>query len=343
MFNLKSIMIASMCVITISCARETRNENNGLEEGTTRSSSVVFTAEGGGDLAVYVFNENNESFLYHSHLDGGWTDEAGRRTLSREFPNGDYKFLFLANKCRNLALPAALTTRSGELCFEDMVITHLAESTKPGYYAGADEIFMQDDPELAAKTHTVNGNTTVSAHLTRAVGKIEVRLGRGYKNTLGAGYIPMPYTDDDNIADLFQGYEIEVTDCGNCLSLTGCTESAKVYEEYGADAARVIRASDKDNDGGLMTGFAVVDGPFILPPAADIDMQVRVRLIPAEGAGIPEYDRTFVNAPDTPVNIPRNHKLVITIWLDTLTSRLTATAEIADMDAEIPGNPGIWY
>ena len=345
MFNLKSILIVLMCAGMVSCAKETRDENN-RPEGTTRTSSVAFAAEGVGDLSVYVFNKNDNSFLFHSVIDEGWIERDNKKILFKELNQGDYKFLFLANRCQNLSLPD-LPTRDGALRFEDMIISHKELSSHEGCFAGADEIYMQDDFQLAGLPHSITGNKTIEAHLTRAVGKIEVRLARGYKSTDTEGrpvYIPVPYSNGKSIADLFQGYEIQVTDCGDHLSLGGCTGKASVYEDYAAghEAIRTIAAGDEDNADGLKTGFAVLSGPFILPPGETNQMKVRIKLIPSEGADIPEFERELVNGTDGNLNIPRNHKLTITLWLDTVSPVINLTADITDMDKENTGDSGIW-
>lgn len=346
MFNLKSISIALVCMGAISCSESVQDENIGPEEGTTRTASVAFAAEGAGDLSVYVFSKSNDAFLYHSVLNDGWiTQENGTRKLYREMKEGEYKFVFLGNRCNNLALPE-MPTRAGEFYFEDMIISHSVTS-KEGYFRGADEIYMQDDAALAALAHTVSGNKEISAHLTRAVGKIEVQLVRGYATDVDGEttFVPVPYTGDENITDLFEGYEIEVIDCGDHLSIGGCNGKAKIYEQYAVEDTnvRTILADDEDNDG-TMTGFAVLDGPFVLPPAEDSDMQVRVKLTPKAGSGLTEFEKTLVNGIDGVVNVPRNHKLTITFWLDAQSSPvISVTANLADMDKENPGDSGMWY
>ena len=349
MFNLKSISIALMCLGAVSCSDSAQDENNRPEEGTTRSSSVAFAAEGDGDLSVFVFNKSDDSFLFHSELNDGWIEQENRKIRFTDLAHGDYKFVFLANRCQNLSLPQALYSRAGGFCFEDMIISHKVLSAKAGFYAGADEIYMQDDNVLANFTHNISGNKVIEANLTRAVGKIDVRLARGYattdkqENTIR---VPVPYTDGKSITELFEGYEIEVIDCGDHLAVDGCTGSASVFEAYAAgdEAVRTIRVDDDDNQDNLSTGFTVLSGPFILPPSGTSNMQVRVKLIPTEDSGIAEFEKILVNGIDGDLNIPRNHKLTITFWLDAQVSpTISVTANIADMDKEVTGDSGMWY
>jgi len=349
MFNLKSIGIVLVSLWAVSCTKTIEDGNNRLDEGTTRTSFVALATEEVGDLSVYVFNKTGDTFLFSSLLDDGWVERDGKKFLFKELEHGDYKFLFLANKCSNLSIPEIPADLEQELRFEDMIISHKVLSTKEGCFAGADEIYMQDDADLADLTYMINGNRSIEAHLTRAVGKVDVQLGRGYVSTDARGnrtVVPAPYTDGESIADLFQGYEIEVIDCGDHLAIRGCNGAANVYEDYvaGHEAIRTVQDGDEDNEDGLKTGFAVLSGPFILPPSSQSNMKVRVKLIPAEGSGLSVFEKVLENGVDGNLNISRNHKLTITFWLDaTSYPTISVTANIADMDEEIIGDSGMWY
>lgn len=349
MLNLKSACLFLVCLGVISCTETIPEQNDGPEAGTTRTSSVTFAAEGSDDLSVYVFSKTDDSFLFSSLLNEGWVERDGKKLLFKEMVEGDYKFLFLANRCENLTLPEIPVTRSGELFFEDMIISHKKLSPKEGCFSGADEIYMQDKVELAAMAHTISGNKVIEANLTRAVGKVDVLLGRGYITTDQGGQetiVPVPYTGGEKIADLYREYEIEVIDCGDHLAIHGCNGKASVYENYatGHDAIRTILPSDEDNVDGLKTGFAVLSGPFILPPSDNSDMQVRVKLIPTEESGLPVFEKVLVNGRDGDLNISRNHKLTISFWLEDKPSpAITVRANVTDMNDETTGDSGMWY
>lgn len=347
LLKLKTIGVVLSCAAVVACSK-TPNENpaSGPGEGTSRTASVEFAAIGEGDHAVYIFNKNENTFSYQSLMNEGWSEREGKRIIVREMIEGDYKFFFLSNKCTNLSLPE-LPTEGNFLNYDDMIISHKVLSSKEGCFAPADEIYMPDDMVLAGQTYTIKGNQTIEANLTRAVSKIDVQLAYGYKTTDAGGnavWVPLPYPGG-NIADLFDAYEIEVTDCGNHLALLGCNGKANVYQDYmaGDEAIRTIQPGDEDNADGSKTGFAVLSGPFILPPSADANMQVRVKLVPAAGSNLSVFEKTLVNGVDGEVNLPRNHRLTVTFWLEADLPTITATARITDMSDETTGDSGMWY
>lgn len=271
-------------------------------------------------VSVFAFRRTEDRFLYDTLFRGNW-DTQGR--MSVRMRNGDYKFLFTEGAGAALKLmPEPLTKQTA---WEEAVYALQPDASGAGYSLPADELFLQSPAAVAETVYTVQGERqTVSARLTRAVGRVDVVLKRGYKN--GDTYIEVPYTAPHHILEQVAGLELEIDGVGSQLTAAGSTGTAKTRVRF--DAASDAELTDE--------GFARFEGPFVVPPAGGTPVQVDVKVTPAAGSPVPAAQ---VGVAGT---VERNQRLEVTLWITSDYPTFDVEVRLTPITDEQDGDTGVW-
>lgn len=288
------------------------------EAGGTEVTLMPQSATG-PQATVYVFRQRNGGFLLDRVVNEGWTPEG---SLTTRLPQGDYKFLFAAFPGVNMRTdpdPAA------GVPLEGLSFVLKEDPAAPGYCLPADELFLPADPQTAETVYPVREQgTVVQSTLTRAVGRLVIRLKRGYAEN--GTYLPTPFTAPDNITGYVEKIAVEITGAGRSVNPRGTAGTAATLWTVDATAP----------DGLSEEGFARYDGPFLLPPASGRTVRLKLTVTPPRNSGLPPITK------ETDGLLERNKQLEITLWLNFFLVTVDVTADLSPMTEEEPGDEGMW-
>lgn len=326
MKKLSVILIAASAFLLAACSDSTGgNMSPGNEEanGESGTSRVTFAAAS-DDITVFAFRREADGYKYRKTFSGGWIADPMLENVYRrdaKISSGTYKFIFAKGYGWNLTpAPANLVQNTD---FESVGFRLASDGT---YYSGADELFLEKDPENVIP-YDIPYTATVSSTLTRAVGRIDVNLNRGYYEK--GVYVPVPFAEGENILGLFREIELTVSGVGTFVGLSGGQGAGTVkHSLYGSDHEEI---TDE--------GFVRFTGPYVIPAQTPFD--INVRLIPVEGSGNPVLVKDF-----TGNHLVRNEKLTLNLWVTAPTEDsdiiIGITAETAPITDLGEGEAGIW-
>lgn len=271
-------------------------------------------------VSVFAFRRTEDRFLYDTLFRNGW--EADGR-MSVRMRNGEYKFLFAQGAGEALKLmPEPLTKQTA---WEEAVYALQPDGAVPGYWLPADELFLQSPAGAAGAVYTVRGErVNVTAHLTRAVGRVDVVLKRGYKQ--GDAYVEVPYRAPRHILEQIAGLEMELDGVGAQLTTAGSVGTAKVRLRFDA-ATDAVRTDE---------GFARFEGPFVVPPEGGGAVQLALQVEPADGSPVPAAQVRVEGV------IERNKRLEVTLWVTSDYPTFDVEVRLAPITDEQDGDAGVW-
>lgn len=283
------------------------------------STRVTLEREGTQDISVYAFRREGDLFRYDTLFREGWTLD-GR--LSVRMGSGNYKFLFVSGAGENLSLQPAPV--SGRTTWEDAVFALRENTATPGSYLPADELFLQL-PAEANTVYAVGGrDLTIPARLTRAVSRIGVVLKRGYMQN--GKYVELPYTQPHSVLDQIARVELTALNAGLSVSPAGSSGAACVSATL--DAADYAELTGE--------GFVRLDGPFIIPPSGDSEVELELRVIPAQGSPLEPVPLRLSGKAE------RNKSLDVTLWITSGYPEIGVEIRIGPIVREEEGDTGIW-
>lgn len=284
------------------------------------SGTITLLSEGTQQVTAYAFRLQGDRYLFDTLYREGWSSD-GR--LSVRMRSGRYKFLFASGAGEHLIVgPEPLT---GQTAWEEIAFTLTEDAGTPGTYLPADELFLQFPATDAETVYTVAGTEqTIQAHLTRAVCRIVLLLKRGYRD--GARYVEVPYAAPRSVLDQIGGIDLTASGTGLSVRPAGTSGSATVHTICSAADFTLLPE----------TGFARLEGPYLLPSADGSEIGLDLLIEPAAGAAAAST-RLQLSA-----LAERNKQLEITLWITSAYPEIGVEIRTAPISEEQEGDTGIW-
>ncbi len=314
--KLGKYMLSVLAAALLAACAEPENEAMTRTDEGTR---ITLFGEGSHEVTAYAFRKQGDRFLFDTLFREGWTAD-GR--LSVRMRSGSYKFLF-AGGGEDLALqPDPLTRQSA---WEEVAYALREDDTAPGSYLPAGELFLQFPAADAETIYTVSGtDQTVRARLSRAVCRILITLKRGFKE--GSRYFEAPYAAPQSVLDGIGRIEMTASGTGLCATPAGSCGTAVVRTAFSAGDFTVLPE----------TGFARVEGPYLLPPADGGTIVLDLTVLPATGAALAPA-QLQLNAP-----AERNKQIDVTLWITSGYPAVGIEIDTSPIDEERTGDAGVW-
>lgn len=309
--------LALTLLILAACAEPEPSADPLPASAATR---VMLQRQGTDEVSVYAFRRQGTSFLFDTLYREGWTAD-GR--LQVRMANGSYKFLFVSGADEGfVSQPMPITQQTA---WEDVAFALRANNAVSGTCLPAGELFLQYPPSAAHTVYTVGGSgLTVPARLTRAVCRIGIALKRGYRE--GAGYVEIPYAKPHSVLEEIERVEITARNTGRSITPDGSSGSATV-------AATLLTTDYTELTD---SGFVLLDGPFILPPAEGSEIDLDISVVPSAGASLRPVRLQLTGSAE------RNKRLDITLWIASSYPEIGVEIHTAPIEREQEGDSGIW-
>lgn len=312
--KLRKYTLSLLAAVAMAACSE---PNNTAAPDPDLPGRITLLREGAQQITAYAFRRQGDRFLFDTLFREGWSS-AGR--LSVRMRSGSYKFLFAGGEGENLPL----LPLSRQTAWEEIAFT-LKEATAPGSYLPADELFLQFPAADAEKVYTVaDTEQTVRSRLTRAVCRIVVVLKRGYRD--GGQYVEVPYPSQQSVLDQVGGVELAASGTGLSVNPAGTTGTATVWASY--SAADFTALSE--------TGFARLEGPFVLPSADGGEIVLNLKIEPAPGAALAASQLQLSALAE------RNKQLEVTLWVTSAYPEIGVEIQTVPIEDEQQGDTGIW-
>lgn len=276
----------------------------------------IETRAAGRPVSIYVFRQGGDGFRFDTLLGENWPAD-GR--LRAALPRGEYRFLFAGGADGVKVSPEPLLPGTALEAFGFEAV----EDGQQGYVLLAGELFLQSPAGADSVYRVGNEVTSVSGRLTRAVGRVDVVLKRGYRD--GDSYVPVPYAEGENILRHFASVELDIAGVGTRVTPWESAGEARVRTVLDAAAGELSPE-----------GFASLEGPYVIPPQGEGELTVTLTLNRPAGDV-----RTPVSSA-VRGKLGRNERLEIVLWLDVAEPTVGVTVRTEPMSAVADGDTGIW-
>lgn len=276
----------------------------------------------GTTVSVYAFKHDGAGrYCYSQAIAEDWD---GNGTSTLYLPAGEYKFHYSCCDKTGLMLDPVPDGTT-----EIDMVGYRTLPAEEGRYLPCRELFLQKSDSKPDSIYRIGSvPVRVNAELERVVSRVDVILKQG--RTDGTGYVPVPYPTGSSVLDRIGTIRLEVSGAGQRVCGTGTSGSAA--HSVTLDAADCREVSPE--------GFALFEGPMILPPPDEGEVTVSVSLLPATDAAQDFSAGTFHSV------LPKNTRLLITVWLSpqqpAVEVPVAVTVDLKPMTRFEEGESGIW-